>query len=163
MNTKIKSPCRYAILVASMCFVAHVAQASTEVVGTCKSGKSFTTIQAAVNAAPSGSTIEICPGTYPEQVMIVGKTLTLTGVLSGTSNAAVLVPPSGGLIANGSHIGGGAVAVQIFVQSSTGVTISHLTVDGIGNALLGCGTDPIGIYYQNSSGRISDSVARVKS
>jgi hypothetical protein len=160
MKTKIKSLCRYAIFVASMCFLAQIAQASFEVVGTCKPGKSFATIQATVNAAPSGSTIDICPGTYPEQVMIAGKTLTLVGVQSGTSDAAVLVPPSGGLIANGSHIGGGAVAAQIFVQSSTGVTISHLTVDGSGNALLGCGTDPIGIYYQNSSGRITDSVAR---
>jgi hypothetical protein len=161
MNEKIKSLCRYAIFVASICFVAQVAQAATEVVGTCRPGRSFTKIQAAVNAAPSGSTIDICPGTYPEQVMIVSKTLTLFGVQSGTSDAAVLVPPSGGLIANGSHIGGGgSIAAQIFVQSSPGVTISHLTVDGKGNALLGCGTDPIGIYYQNSSGRIIDSVAR---
>lgn len=160
MNKKIKLLCRYAIFVANMCFVTQVAHASPEVVGTCKPGKSFTTIQAAVNAAASGSTIDICPGTYPEQVIIVSKTLTLIGVQSGTSDAAVLVPPSGGLIANGSHIGGGTVAAQIFVQSSNGVTISHLTVDGNGNALLGCGTDPIGIYYQNSSGRITDSVAR---
>lgn len=160
MNAKIASLFRYAIFVTSMCFVVQVAQASTEVVGTCRPGKSFTTIQAAVNAAPSGSTIDICPGIYPEQVTIISKTLTLVGVLSGTSDAAVLVPPSGGLIANGSHIGGGAIAAQIFVQSSTGVTISHLTVDGNGNALLGCGTDPIGIYFQNSSGRITDSVAR---
>ena len=160
MNKKIKLLCRYAIFVASMCFVTQVAHASPEVVGTCKPGKSFPTIQAAVNAAASGSTIDICPGTYPEQVIIVSRTLTLIGVQSGTSDAAVLVPPSGGLIANGSHIGRGAVAAQIFVQSSNGVTISHLTVDGNGNALLGCGTDPIGIYYQNSSGRITDSVAR---
>jgi hypothetical protein len=46
------------------------------------------------------------------------------------------------------------------VQDSTGVTISHLTVDGIGNALIGCLTNPIGIYFKNSSGRIIDSVAR---
>jgi hypothetical protein len=64
------------------------------------------------------------------------------------------------LIANGNRIGGGPVAAQIFVQNSTAVIISHLTVDGNGNALVGCDTDPIGIYFQNSSGRIADSVAR---
>src|SRR4029077_3446923 len=42
----------------------------------------------------------------------------------------------------------------------TGVTISHLTVDGAGNALSGCATNLIGIYYQNSSGKIMDDVAR---
>jgi hypothetical protein len=71
-----------------------------------------------------------------------------------------LVPPSGGLTTNATDIGGGAVAAQIFVENSTGVTISHLTVDGNGNALLGCGTNLIGIYFKNSAGKITDSVAR---
>jgi Periplasmic copper-binding protein (NosD) len=160
MNEKIISLCRYAILVTSICFAAQSSQAATVVVGNCRTGKSFTSIQAAVDAAPSGSTIDVCPGTYPEQVMIEAKTLTLVGVLSGTNDAAVLVPPAGGLIVNGTRIGGRAVAAQIFVQDSTGVTISHLTVDGNGNALIGCLTNPIGIYFKNSSGRIIDSVAR---
>ena len=92
--------------------------------------------------------------------MIEAKTLTLVGVLSGTNDAAVLVPPPGGFIVNGTRIGGRAVAAQIFVQDSMAVTISHLTVDGNGNALIGCSTNPIGIYFKNSSGRIIDSVAR---
>jgi pectin methylesterase-like acyl-CoA thioesterase len=105
MNEKIISLCRYAILVASICFVAQSSQAASMVVGNCRSGKSFTSIQAPVDAAPSGSTIDVCPGTYPEQVMIEAKTLTLVGVLSGTNDAAVLVPPAGGLIVNGSASG----------------------------------------------------------
>src|ERR1700730_8822616 len=44
----------------------------------------FTTIQAAVNAAPSGATIHICPGNYPEQVTI-SRAVTLHGV--STANA----------------------------------------------------------------------------
>ena len=162
MDEKITSLCRYAIFLAIVCFVAQAAQSATVIVGTCRTGRSFTTIQAAVDAVPSGSTIEVCPGTYVEQVKIDSKTLTVIGILSGTSDAVVLIPPSAGLIMNGTHIGGGsrAIAAQIFVQNSTSVIISHLTVDGNGNALNSCGIDPIGIYYQNSSGRISDSVAR---
>ena len=160
MKEKITSLCRYAIFVASICFVAQTAQAATVVVGTCRTGRSFTTIQAAVDAAPSESTIDVCPGIYPEQVMIEAKTLTLVGVLSGTDDAAVLVPPAGGLIMNGTRIGGREVAAQILVQDSAGVTISHLTVDGNGNALSDCSRNPIGIYFKNSSGRIIDSVAR---
>jgi Right handed beta helix region len=154
---------RYAIAAAGVIvfFAGQAAQASTVVVGACKPGlTSFSTIQTAVNAAPAGSTIDVCPGTYPEQVTINGKSLTLIGVLSGTSDAAVLVPPSGGLAINASDFTGKPVAAQVFVENATGVTISHLTVDGHGNALTGCGTNIIGIYYQNSSGKIVDDVAR---
>jgi parallel beta-helix repeat protein len=34
----------------------------------------YTTIQAAVNASGAGDTVKVCPGTYPEQVRIVGHT-----------------------------------------------------------------------------------------
>src|SRR3981189_2967160 len=45
--------------------------APTFVVGTCKPGlSSYPSISAAVAAAPSGSTVQVCPGTYPEQVTI---------------------------------------------------------------------------------------------
>ena len=54
---------------------------------------------------------------------------------------------------------GAAIAAQILVQSATGVTITNITVDGANNGINGCGPDPIGIYYQNSSGTIShDSI-----
>jgi hypothetical protein len=154
---------RYAIFAAALLvfLLGRSTLASTVVVGTCKSGlTSYSTIQAAVDAAPNGSTIDVCPGTYPEQVTINAKSLTIIGVLSGTSDAAVLIPPSGGLRANASDFGGKTVAAQLFVENATAVTISHVTVDGKGNALTGCGTNLIGIFYQNSSGKIVDDVAR---
>jgi hypothetical protein len=154
---------RYAIFAAALLvfLLGRSTLASTVVVGTCKSGlTSYSTIQAAVDAAPNGSTIDVCPGTYPEQVTINAKSLTIIGVLSGTSDAAVLIPPSGGLKANASDFGGKTVAAQLFVENATAVTISHVTVDGKGNALTGCGTNLIGIFYQNSSGKIVDDVAR---
>ncbi len=133
---------------------------STVAVGKCKpSLPQFTTIGAAVTAVPAGSTVDVCPGIYPEQVLIT-KNLTLIGVLSGTSYAAVVVPPAGGLVSNGSDILGRPVAAQIFVQGANNVTISHLTVDGNGNLLSGCGVNPIGIYYQNVSGKITDNAVR---
>jgi Right handed beta helix region len=163
MNDTMKLVCKYAILSAllSGSFGGQAARASTVVVGGCKpSLTSFATIQAAVSAAPAGSTIDVCPGTYPEQVTISAKSLTLVGIVAGTSDAAVIIPPSTGLATNGTDIEGGPVAAQIFVENSTGVTISHLTVDGNGNALGGCGTNLIGIYFKNSAGKITDSVAR---
>ena len=43
----------------------------------CRSA-AFKTIQSAVNAAPAGSTVVVCPGTYHEQV-VIAQPLTLTG------------------------------------------------------------------------------------
>ena len=43
----------------------------------CRSA-AFKTIQSAVNAAPAGGTVVVCPGTYHEQV-VISKPLTLTG------------------------------------------------------------------------------------
>jgi parallel beta-helix repeat protein len=140
--------------------LAQTAQASTVQVGRCKTGlTNFTKIQDAVNAVPPGSTIDVCPGTYPEQVIITQK-VTIVGVPAGSLDAAVVSVPASGLAANGTDIFGSSVAAQIFVQNATGVTISHITVDGSNNQLTGCGINPIGIYYQNSSGTITDDVAR---
>jgi pectin methylesterase-like acyl-CoA thioesterase len=45
--------------------------AATVQVGACRNGlPSFATIQSAVNTSSAGTTILICPGTYPEQVVI---------------------------------------------------------------------------------------------
>jgi hypothetical protein len=143
-------------------FAVPTANASTVVVGTCKSGVQFSTIGAAITAAPTGSTVDVCPGTYPEQVVITKK-LTLIGIAASTTpptDAAVIVPPAGGLIVNESDIFGNPTAVQVFVQNATGVTISHLTVDGNGNGLSGCANNLMGIYFQNASGTITDNAVR---
>jgi Right handed beta helix region len=153
-------PFLFVVLAVAACCAVQTAQASTVAVGTCKSGvPQFTTIGAAITAAPTGAIVDVCPGTYPEQV-IIAKNLTLIGIQSGTNDAAVIVPPAGGLVSNGVDIFGFPVAPQIFVQNAN-VTISHITVDATGNNLAGCGAPTLeGIYFQNSSGKIIDNVAR---
>ncbi len=154
-------PSLFVVLAVAACCAVQTAQASTVAVGTCKPGvPQFLTIGAAVTSAPVGSIVDVCPGTYPEQV-IIAKSLTLIGIQSGTNDAAVIVPPAGGLVTNGSDIFGAPVAPQIFVQGANAVTISHITVDATGNNLAGCGAPTLeGIYFQNSSGKIIDNVAR---
>jgi Right handed beta helix region len=135
--------------------------ASSATVGLCAGpGTHYTTIQAAVNA-PAVTTVEVCPGTYQEQVIITKSSFTLKGIVAGTADAAVIVVPGGGLVSNGSDIYSQPVAAQIFVKNATAVTVSHLTVDGNNNGLSGCSApDPIGIYYQNASGTITDNAVR---
>jgi hypothetical protein len=139
--------------------------ASNTAVGLCAApGNHYLTIQAAVTAAESLTTprtVRVCPGIYPEQVSITSA-LTLEGVVNATSDAAIIVPPAGGIAMNGNDIFGNPVAAQIFVASASGlVTVSHLTVDGAGNNLPGCvATTLEGIYFQNTSGTISANVVR---
>jgi hypothetical protein len=135
----------------------------------CKNLTTFNTISAAVTAVPAGSTIYICPGTYAEQVVITKK-LTLTGVASNglTASSAlggnnpVIVSPAGGMIVNSFDlVGSFPTAAQILVENTAGpVDISNIAVDGSNNGLSGCGTDLVGIYYQNASGVVNHVVAR---
>src|ERR1039457_2358627 len=74
---------------------------STVAVGNCTKFVQFATIQLAVNAVPSGSTVKVCPGIYPEQVTIANKNLTLIGV---GPTASTVVVPAGGLVVNAADI-----------------------------------------------------------
>jgi len=138
------------------------AYAATVFVGTCGT-PNVSTIQAAVTAAPPGSTVNVCPGTYPEQVTI-NKRLTLQGVTSGTLNQAVVTAPAGGIVQNTVSLATAyPIAAQIYVHDTArAVTISNLTVDGSGNnGLTACGApNLVGIYYQDAQGTIQNVVTR---
>ena len=138
-------------------------RASTVSVGTCVTGGAhYTTIQAAVTAVTAGSTIEVCPGNYPEQV-VIAKNLTLKGVTSGSAQNPTLVVPGAGFAANATTLSGGSLATQIEVESpATAVTISYLAVDGTGNNLnSGCNAARlVGIFFKSASGTLNYVVAR---
>jgi hypothetical protein len=139
--------------------------ASVATVGNCISGGvHFATIQAAVNGVAAGSTVRVCPGNYPEQV-VINKSLALDGVASDTAfNPTLVIPAPAGFAANTSSLTSGApLAGQIVVMSpATDVEISNLTVDGTGNNLnAGCSdTRLVGIIFQNATGTINYVVAR---
>jgi hypothetical protein len=156
------------------------ASASTVVVtppGTtaCKAMAKYSTISDAVASVPPASTIYICPGTYPEQV-VISKKLTLIGVSSdglmgataSGANNPVVASPSGGVVVNSADLFQAfPTAAQILVQtpsnslsSPISVSISNITVDGSNNGLNSCATDLVGIYYQNASGTINHVTTR---
>jgi len=128
--------------------MAHVA------VGNCKPGlTSFSTIQAAVTAAPAGVTVYVCPGTYPEQV-VISQPLTLQGVVN--SGSAVIVPPATGIVSNSVQ----SLAGQIVVQFTAGVTIRDITVDGSNNGIVPCAVTLVGILFENASGLVDQVTTR---
>ena len=150
---KYSSSFLFVVLVLAICFASQAAQAAITYVGTCHAG-SHPTIQDAVTNS-TAATIDVCPGTYPEQVTI-NRNVSLKGIISGNGGAAIITSPSGGLLHNATGLGGGAIQAQIYVQAGATVTISDITTDAANNGT-GCGDDPVGIYYQRASGTITHS------
>ncbi len=149
---------------AILCFVTGMSgflMAETLQAGNCRAipaNDTFSTIQAAVTASAPGDTILVCPNVYPEQVTI-NKPLTIQGVPSGTSGAAIIAAPVGGIVANTTSLSSGnPIAAQVLVTAATGVNISNLTINGANNAINACSPDLIGLYYRNASGTVNHVV-----
>src|SRR5436190_2464167 len=119
-------------------------------------GATFTSIQAAVVAASPNDKINVCPGTYHEQV-VINKSLTITGVDIAGQNLATIMPV--GVLANSNSLAtGNPIAAIVLVDGANKVDLTNLTVDGAGNGINSCAPTLIGVYYRNSSGKI-DSLA----
>jgi Right handed beta helix region len=150
---------RFIAIVTLAVFLSAFSLAQTKyAVGTCQPKLTFyTTISQAVSSVPSGATIEVCPGKYPEQVLIT-QPLTLEGIAVGSSDAAAVTVPSGGLTQNVSDPSVGTVYYQILVQTTGPVNISNLVVDGTNGS--GPSGTVAGIFYQDASGTVNDASAR---
>jgi hypothetical protein len=136
--------------------VDHAAKDAMEkvAVGTCHPRLvSFATISAAVSSVPAGATIQVCPGTYAEQVTIT-KPLTLEGMTVGIANQVVITVPSAGLVQNAVSMFGESVAAQVLVEAGP-VNITNIAVDGTGGDM-SCVSWLAGIFYgTGSSGTVN--------
>jgi hypothetical protein len=145
------------ILFVSCFGVAHAAVT----VGSCETTRhSYATISAAIAAAAENEVVDICPGTYPEQLSIT-KPLTIRGIQSGVN----IVPPSTGLVALPANSNS---YPQIFVNASGGVALSNLSVSGNGPGIHeafglvgleaacqgGLLSDYSGVYFLNTPGAV---------
>jgi len=148
-----------AILATGICQPAHANAQTTKpqtfYVGTCKPGKAdYTTIQEAVAGVPPGSIVDVCPGSYPEQVTIQ-QPLTLQAVQTGNNASVVITAPSNGLLSTTIPVAI-PIAAQLAVSNSSGpVNISGLTVDGTGITASSSGSPVAGILYNSSPGTLN--------
>lgn len=112
----------------------------------------FNTIQAAINAAATGDTILVGPGTYAEVLTIASKNVVLCGVSSPSHNAANNVPVAV-LVLNAFGVASGTC---LTISGTSAVTIENMGFRATGTAPT---TNP-NIYgcEQNSSGGISTFV-----
>jgi hypothetical protein len=130
--------------------------ATTYYVGGCKTA-TFTTIQDAVDTVPAGSTINVCPGTYAEQVTI-SKSLTLQGTSLNTEYGnmaqAIIAMPSTGLTTT-SSLTQGTIAAQVQVTAGP-VNITGITVDGTASSSTCPTVGYYGIFHgSGSSGTVN--------
>jgi hypothetical protein len=141
--------------------LALVAQASatvTYVVGSCKPtfplSSTFQSISAALAATPAPNVVEVCPGTYPEQ-LVIDIPVTLEGISDGASAGATIAVPSGGLSRGQIDGFGNIVFAQVLVGIASGeVNLSNLTVDGTNNSVPQ--SDFVaGVFYLNSAGTMN--------
>jgi hypothetical protein len=127
----------------------------------------FSTIQSAVSTVPAGSTVFVCPGTYPEQV-VINSPVTLSGITNGTGEAAVITIPAAGLVANTTSVQQGPIAVQLLVEDTVEVTIGDITIDGTGAGCVAGANRIFSVFFSNvgspqdgaSGAKIQNSVVR---
>ena len=151
---------RLLLWVAPLPLLAVQTMTANVQVGTCRPHlQSFSTISAAVSSVSPGATIQVCPGTYAEQVTIT-QSLNLQGVTSGTANQVLITVPAAGLLPNATSMFGESVAAQVLVQGAGPVNISNISVDGTGGDMACISNIWIaGIFYGSSS---SGTVSRVR-
>jgi hypothetical protein len=127
-------------------------------VGICKPNlPSYASIQTAVSSVPAGSTVEVCPGTYAEQVTIA-QPLTLEGVTSGNSSDVVITVPGSGLTGVPDAFGTTIFAMVAANAGLSGpVNLTNITMDGTGYSIDSSQGWLVGIYYPtDSSGTVNE-------
>ena len=144
------------LLIVSTVLTVQGALANTVQVGNCIPNlPTYATISQAVTAVTAGSTVRVCPGSYPEQI-IISQPLTLQGVQSGNAGNPTITVPSGGLTKSVVLKNRISLFFQIAVLNTESnlVNIRDLAVDGTNNGVQ-FPAALAGIYYGNSSGALT--------
>jgi parallel beta-helix repeat protein len=128
-------------------------------VGTCGRLAPCATISYALTKAPSGATIKVAAGTYPEQ-LVIDKNVSIVGVVNQTVIEPSVVP-----LADSDTDSSQPQYAIVDATSGATVNLTNLTVDG--QAAQGqfnsCVNDFVGVYYHDASGTMTaDTVTNVE-
>lgn len=135
----------------------YVATGGTNTGNNCRTAEApCQTIGFALTQAPSGATIEVQAGTYPEQIQI-DQPVTIVGA---GATRTILEPTSVPVSDADTDTGLPQFAI-VDISGTTGVNLQNLSVNG--NAATasydtdgdGCGQDPVGVYYHDASGSMT--------
>ena len=131
------------LLVLVMSILCAASSGSTFAVGSCMPNlPTYGTISDAVSKVPSGSTIDICPGTYNETVNIT-QSLNLQGIVSANTGVVVISSSSALTPLTVQHTSGPVNISDVQVQSAganfgiifldASGTLSHVSAGGFFN------------------------------
>jgi hypothetical protein len=142
---------------SSFCHAAILTVSNNSGPGVC-SNAAYTTIGAALFASASGDEIDICPGLYPEQLVIT-QPVTLRG-LATSGNQRVLIQPA--TITNVQpplYVQQGVAPFQavISVIGTNNVSIQNLAINASGNTATGCTVTVADIHFSNASGTVANN------
>ncbi|MCW5891702.1 MAG: right-handed parallel beta-helix repeat-containing protein [bacterium] len=115
-------------------------------------GAPYSTIGAALAVSQAGDEIRICPGVYPEQI-VVTTDIRLTGVPLGT--ARPLIRPTALPTSRPSLLGGAPVTGAIIADAES-ARIRNLDVDLGAIGETSCTPLLTGVYLRNASGIVED-------
>ena len=118
----------------------------------CITGRAFHTINGALAVANAGDEIQICPGVYPEQVVLT-KSLTLHG-LPVANNRITIMPAD--LPASRTLTQGGKEMRAAILVDAERVNLVGLDVNLSVANLTGCSPIVAGIYLRNAGGSLDD-------
>ena len=113
-------------------------------------GAPYRTITRALKIANAGDEIRICPGSYPEQV-VLDRPVRLTGIPEGTVQPRI--SPTALPESRPSLLGGNAVTAAILIDNEW-ARISNIEVDLSNATVAGCLPLLTGIYLRRASGLI---------
>jgi hypothetical protein len=155
--------------------------------GTIRVPEDFATIQAAVDAAGNGDTILVRPGTYDGDLVISGKSITLSSyylaagdpglvdqtIIKGGSPSIYVDDSAPNTTISGFHFVGGEKSVQFFAQGGQvldsffdhpgGDAISFEGVGGVarGNLCIGAGDDAVDVDAASANVLIESNIFRL--
>jgi hypothetical protein len=152
---------RLVIAAVAMSLCASHLHAATYIVGDCQSGDKFSTIQSALNAASTGSTVKVCPGQYAEEITIT-KPVTLMGIPANNGALVQIMLPASyaqdATLNEGSGVLIAAMA-QVHVKNVSGGPVNLESLEVNGSGIGKTAAYLAGIFYENSAGTIDKVVA----
>ncbi|MCI4332254.1 MAG: right-handed parallel beta-helix repeat-containing protein [Thermoplasmata archaeon] len=116
-------------------------------------------VQSAINSANPGWRICVGAGSFPEQLHIATKGITLVG--AGTASTSIDPASVNTTTVDwDSPSAATPLAAVVLVDNTTGVTIAGMTIDGTAasSSIGGCSPDFVGVDFQNSSGTLQRAV-----
>lgn len=152
------------LFLAAWCSCSH---AATLLVGNAQGGcptATYPTIGTALTAAAAGDEIDVCPGLYPEQLVIT-QPVTLRGIGANGIQRVLVQPatlsnienqqPAPGFVSTPSNVA--TFQAVISVLNTSDVVIEGLAIDASNNTVTGCTVTLAGIHFSNASGTVANN------